>query len=90
MASERYKIGSESLSESVSQPETATPQLPKCLFTKNYYLCKSGPNQRQNRKSWGLVLRGTTSELEGGLKVYTCHVDEVAENGEAKVLINAD
>lgn len=34
---------------------------------------------------WGVTLRGTTSELGRGYKIYTCHVESVHESGAAKV-----
>ncbi len=34
---------------------------------------------------WGVILRGTTSELKKGTKIYTCHVESVHENGAAQV-----
>ncbi len=34
---------------------------------------------------WGLKLRGTTSQVTDHLKVYTCHVETVQDQGAAKV-----
>ena len=34
---------------------------------------------------WGVTLRGTTSELARGVKIYTCHIETVHEKGAAKV-----
>jgi hypothetical protein len=36
---------------------------------------------------WGFTLRGTTSELAKGKKVYNCHVEMVHDNGAAKVSV---
>ena len=34
---------------------------------------------------WGVTLRGTTTELGEGIKIYTCHIESVHESGAAKV-----
>ena len=59
---------------------TSLPPLPRISFTRTHTLSKVG-----HHGGWGLVLRGTTCELEGNLKVYTCQVEDVTEGGEAQV-----
>lgn len=72
-------------SESVrTEAEGRCPPLPKSGFVRTYTLRKGS----QQGQGWGLVLKGTTCELEGNLKVYTCQVEDVTNGGEAQVNLN--
>lgn len=61
------------------ETRTVCPPLPRSCFTRKHTLSKAGGH------GWGLVLRGTSCELEGNLKAYTCLVEDVTEGGEAQV-----
>lgn len=60
------------------------PPLPLVVNVRECMLCQR-PQNSATGPGWGFVLRGTTSELVEGLKLYTCHIDTVHENGAAKV-----
>lgn len=61
----------------------ASPPLPARASIQILELKKSPPDSEA--PGWGVTLRGTTSELAGGVKIYTCHVETVHEKGTAKV-----
>ena len=60
------------------------PPLPLVVRVRECMLCQR-PQNSATGPGWGFVLRGTTSELAEGLKLYTCHIDTVHQNGAAKV-----
>lgn len=66
-------------------PEHSTsPPLPTVLHINVVELYKR-PSEGA-APGWGVKLRGTISELEEGLKIYACHIENVQEQGAAKVL----
>ena len=62
---------------------TNAPPLPAVMRVKRLELCKQP--QDAAAPGWGVKIRGTTSELADGMKVYTCHVESVNEGGSARV-----
>ena len=60
-----------------------SPPLPARAIVQVLELRKLPPDSEA--PGWGVTLRGTTSELAGGVKIYTCHVETVHEKGAAKV-----
>ena len=70
--------------DSVSVYEN-TPPLCSLLAAREHHLSKRP--QSDPVPGWGLVLRGTTSELSEGLKVYSCQIESVHHDGAAKVII---
>ena len=74
------------LKESASTDSIAcdiVPKLPSILSVRECRLVKRPPSSVG--PGWGVVLRGVTSELVVGTKIYTCHVDSVHEQGAAEV-----
>ncbi len=61
----------------------SSPSLPARAVVKVLKLRKLPPDS--DAPGWGVTLRGTTSELAKGVKIYTCHVETVHEKGAAKV-----
>lgn len=80
-----HLMGSEVWLKSVpgvrSAPSLAPP-LASNLFVK---VCTLRKRATDVAPGWGLVLRGTTSELASGRKVYTCYVEDVHHGSEAQV-----
>lgn len=77
-------FSSTSTLDSIALEATAiAPPLPAMIDIKVVELHKQSINSAA--PGWGIVLRGTTNELEMGLKIYTCHIETVLENGPAKV-----
>lgn len=60
-----------------------SPSLPARVIVKVVDLKKLPPDS--DTPGWGVTLRGTTSELTKGVKIYTCHIETVHEKGAAKV-----
>lgn len=80
-------IKSSSSLDSIALENTSTiyiaPPLPARAAVIVLHLGKWPPDS--TAPGWGVTLRGTTSELTKGIKIYTCHVETVHENGAAKV-----
>ncbi len=72
--------------DSIGIPEhSSSPPLPTVLHVNVVELYKRPSDAAA--PGWGVKLRGTTSELEEGLKIYACHIENVQEHGAAKVII---
>lgn len=77
--------GGAGITPSSTMEGLTTPSLPKVVQIKKCHLRKRPPGS--NVSGWGFVLRGTTSEFKSGIRVYTCHVETVKEDGAAMVSI---
>ena len=60
-----------------------TPSLPARVVVSVLELLKWPKDSAA--PGWGVTLRGTTSELAQGKKIYNCYVETVQENGAAQV-----
>ena len=65
----------------------STPPLPARVITSVFKLEKWPKDS--TAPGWGVTLRGTTSELAKGVKIYNCHIETVHQNGAAKVSVEA-
>ena len=72
--------------DSVSVTYETSPPLCSLLAVREH--CLSRRPQTELFPGWGLVLRGTTSELSEGARIYTCQIESVHCDGAAKVLSN--
>ena len=70
--------------DSVSVAYETAPPLCPLLAVREHSLSKRP--QTDSLPGWGLVLRGTTSELSEGSKIYTCQIDSIHHDGAAKVI----
>lgn len=66
-----------------SNSTNSTPPLPARVVVNVLELRKWPKDSAA--PGWGVTLRGTTSELSKGMKIYHCHVETVHDNGAAKV-----
>ena len=70
--------------DSVSVTYESSPPLSSLLTVREHCLLKRP--QTDSLPGWGLVLRGTTTELSEGLKTYSCQIESVHSDGAAKVM----
>ena len=70
--------------DSVSVAYETVPPLCPLLAVREH--CLSKRPQTDSIPGWGLVLRGTTSELSEGSKVYSCQIESIHRDGAAKVI----
>lgn len=70
--------------DSVSVAYETAPPLCPLLSVREHSLSKRP--QTDSLPGWGLVLRGTTSELSEGSKIYCCQIDSIHHGGAAKVI----
>lgn len=70
--------------DSVSVAYDTAPPLCPLLAVREHSLSKRP--QTDALPGWGLVLRGTTSELSEGSKIYSCQIDSIHHDGAAKVI----
>lgn len=73
-------IALENSAPSIAPPLPARPCI--YVFDLRKWPCESAS------PGWGVTLRGTTTELGEGSKIYTCHIESVQDNGAAKVYKN--
>ena len=76
-------FSSTSTLDSIVIESSNSPPLPALLHVNVIELFKRPADIAA--PGWGVKLRGTTSELAEGLKMYSCHVESVQEHGAAKV-----
>ena len=76
------------LTPSSTMDGLTTPNLPMVVTIKKCHLTKRPPGSPVS--GWGFVLRGTTSEFKSGMRVYTCHVEIVKDDGAAMVCVERD
>ena len=69
--------------DSVSVAYESAPPLCPLLSVREHSLSKRP--QTHSLPGWGLVLRGTTSELSEGSKIYSCQIESIHHDGAAKV-----
>ena len=84
-AGSNRSCSSTSTLDSVSVVYETVPPLCSLLAVREHCLLKRP--QSDPIPGWGLVLRGTTSELSEGLRMYSCQIESVHSDGAAKVCI---
>lgn len=78
-------FSSTSTLDSIALENSTSPSLPALLHVNVVELYKRPSDVAA--PGWGVKLRGTTSELAEGVKIYTCHIENVQEQGAAKVML---